>query len=213
MEQTITALKVQKRNPNRINVYLDGEFAFGLSRLVAAWLTVGQTLSDEKRASLQHQDTVEVAYLRALNLLSYRARSRAEIEKRLIEKGFTSEDVEVVLERLVQYGFVNDQRFAAEWVENRSTFRPRGRRLLTMELRQKGVDEEQIDAALQTASEESQLAYQAAVKYVRRINGADWQQFRQKLGGFLGRRGFSYNVIAEITRRVWDEQHTTITES
>ncbi|NTV35919.1 MAG: regulatory protein RecX [Anaerolineaceae bacterium] len=213
MEQTITALKVQRRNPNRINVYLDGEFAFGLSRLVAAWLSVGQKLSDEKRASLLHQDTVEVAYLRALNLLSYRARSQAEIEKRLIDKGFTSEDVEVVLERLVQYGFVNDQRFAADWVENRSTFRPRGRRLLTMELRQKGIDEEQIDAALQTVSEESDLAYQAAVKYMRKISDADWLKFRQKLGGFLGRRGFSYQVIAEITRKVWEEQQSTITES
>ena len=48
MDQKITALKAQKRNPNRINVYLDGIFAFGLARVVAAWLQVGQTLSDEK---------------------------------------------------------------------------------------------------------------------------------------------------------------------
>ena len=54
MNQKITALKAQKRNPNRVNVYLDGNFAFGVARIVAAWLNIGQELSPEKVASLHN---------------------------------------------------------------------------------------------------------------------------------------------------------------
>ncbi|PIZ25955.1 MAG: hypothetical protein COY47_03135, partial [Chloroflexi bacterium CG_4_10_14_0_8_um_filter_57_5] len=65
--QTITAIKPQKKNPRRVNVYLDGEFAFGLSKLIAAWLKVGQTLPEEKIASLQAEDERETVYQKALH--------------------------------------------------------------------------------------------------------------------------------------------------
>mgnify|MGYP000952684904 FL=1 len=71
MDRTITALTAQKKNPQRINVFLDGEFAFGLQRIVAAWLIVGQTLSEEKINQLRSDDQSEIAYQKAINLLSY----------------------------------------------------------------------------------------------------------------------------------------------
>ena len=58
----ITAIEVQKRSPNRVNIHLDGEFAFGLARIVAAWLRVGQDLSEEKIEQLQADDARERAY-------------------------------------------------------------------------------------------------------------------------------------------------------
>ena len=87
-ENRITALKVQKKNPNRVSIYLDDEFAFGVSRIVAAWLQVGQILSDEKIASLQQAENQEAALQRALLLLSYRPHSEAEIRKKLSGAGF-----------------------------------------------------------------------------------------------------------------------------
>ena len=83
MAKKITALKLQKRNKDRVNVYLDDEFAFGLSRIVAAWLRTGQELTEEKIAELQAQDNVEVALQRALNFLSYRPRSEEEVRRNL----------------------------------------------------------------------------------------------------------------------------------
>ena len=70
----ITAIEVQKKNPNRVNISLDDQFAFGLSRLAAAWLKVGQTLSEEKIADLQSADAREVAFQKAMRFLGYRAR-------------------------------------------------------------------------------------------------------------------------------------------
>jgi regulatory protein len=206
MERKISALKVQQRNPRRVNVYLDGEFAFGLERVAAAWLRIGQELSDEKIAQLQSVDEGEKAYQQALKLLSYRPRSIAEVRKRLEQRGIPESMLAEVVERLQRSGLLDDTRFARDWAENRSEFRPRSRRALTIEMRQRGVDDEAIAQAVAELDDDS-LAYQAAMKYSRRLNGLEWQVFRQKLIGFLGRRGFSYTVAAPVVRRVWDENH------
>lgn len=204
-ERKITALKVQKRNPNRVNVYLDGEFAFGLSRIVAAWLSIGQMLGAAKIQSLQQQETREAAYQRALMLLSYRARSEHEVRQKLAEKGFEPPVVDEVIERLKGERFIGDAEFARLWTENRSQFRPRSRRMLRYELKIKGVSEEHIEKALETADDEGALAYQAGVRYARRLAGADQELFRKRLAGFLARRGFSYGTIAPVIRRIWSE--------
>ena len=207
MDYRITALSVQKRNPNRVNVYLDGEFAFGLARIVAAWLQVGQTLSDAQAQTLQQKDTDEVAFQAALKLINVRARSEAEIRDRLVKKGFNEAAVESTLERLRQASLVDDEQFAQAWVENQTTFRPRGRMALRLELRQKGIGDELIQKTLEEATDEESLAYQAAQKAARRWETLEWREFRVKLSQFLGRRGFSYGTAAPVVKRVWDELH------
>jgi regulatory protein len=206
MARIITGLKVQKRNQRRVNVYLDGEFAFGLERIVAAWLYVGQELSEEKISSLQDEDQREAAYQKALNFIQYRERSEAEVQQHLKEQNLSEEIAGQVIERLRRSGLVNDQRFAQAWIENRSEFHPRSRRALAYELRQKGIDPGAIQDALQDVDEE-QLAFQAAVKQFRKFQTLEWPDFRQKMLGFLARRGFSYEVSASAAARVWEEQH------
>ena len=163
----ITALQVQKRNPNRVNLHLDGEFAFGLARIVAAWLRVGQELSDEKIEQLQSEDARERAYQQAMLFLSYRARSESEIRQNLRKHEIPDSVIEQTLDRLRQDGLANDNQFARAWVENRSTFRPRSRRLMALELRQKGLNEEAVSSAVADA-DDAALAYEAAQKKVAR---------------------------------------------
>ncbi len=200
----VTAMKAQKRNPQRVNIYLDGEFAFGLARITAAWLQIGQQLSDEKIAQLKAQDSHEAAYQKALGFLDYRPRSSAEVRKNLEKHGHKPEVIEQVLERLKRSGLMNDVQFAQTWVDNRSEFRPRGRRLLSLELRQKGLDDEIIETAL-SGLDEAELAYQAALKYQRKLQGMPKPDFRRKLAGFLARRGFGYDDIEPVLERVWQE--------
>lgn len=208
MDREITALKAQKKNPNRISVYLDGEYAFGLARIVAAWLHIGQQLSEAEIERLKQQDTLEVAYLKALHFLSYRPRSEVEVLRKLNEHGYSEAVVEATIQRLKDNRYLGDEQFAQTWVENRSTFKPRSKRMLAMELRQKGVGEDVIEQALAGTEDESSLAYQSAVKYARRLAGADWETFRKRLGAYLMRRGFSYGTIAPVLRQVWDETQT-----
>lgn len=204
MNGKITALQAQKRNPNRVNVYLDGEYAFGLSRIVAAWLQIGQFLDEQKINSLLEQDALEVGFQKALNFISYRPRSAQEVQRRLKDYGYNEEQVEAILERLKQAKLVEDTEFARLWVENRSEFRPRSQRVMRIELLQKGISEEEIQTALGDVKEDSALAYQAAIRYARRLRGLEWREFRERLGAFLVRRGFDYGTLNPVVRQVWD---------
>lgn len=205
MDRTITGLKAQKRNPNRINVYLDGEYAFAVARIVGAWLFVGQVLSDERIVDLRHQDTREVAYQRAVRVLSYRPRSEKEVQRKLAESGFDQDVIVETIDRLRGAGLLGDPQFAHTWVENRSTFRPRSRRFLALELRQKGVADDVIQKALEETADEDQLAYQAALRRIRRWAGLDWAAFRERLTAYLGRLGFSYGTINAVVLKIWSD--------
>ena len=202
----ITGLKVQKRNKDRVNVYLDGEYAFGLSRIVAAWLHNGQELSEEKIAELKAQDDVEVALQRALNYLSYRPRSEREVRQNLKKHKFHEGVIDEIIERLKRGGLVNDSSFAELWVENRSEFRPRGGRMLRQELRQKGVPDEVISEVVSDL-DETGLALKAARKKGRRYRTLEYEDFQKKLYGFLARRGFHYGTISVVVPKVWEEFH------
>lgn len=206
MSGTITALKVQARNSNRVNVFLDGEFAFGLARITAAWLRLGQVLSDEKILELKQQDEQEVVYLKALHLLEYRPRAEEEIRRRLSKKEIPEEVINQVIERLRRNNLVNDEQFAQAWVENRSAFRPRSRKALQYEMRQKGISGAAIEQALTDLEiNEEELAYQAALKQSRKLTQLDKMDFRRKLFSFLARRGFSYGTSAPVVEKIWKE--------
>jgi regulatory protein len=213
MVQRITAIEPQQKDPQRVNVYLDGEFAFGLTGIVAAWLKVGQDLSEEKIASLKVADDHEVTYQKALHFLSYRPRSSAEVRQNLTKRGVSEILIEETVNRLQKAGLVNDEAFARAWVENRNTFRPSGKPALRIELRRKGLSDEIVQSVLDAQVNEEMLAFEAARKYARRLAGLEWLKFRQRLGGFLTRRGFAYSVVAPVVSKVWKETQTADTGS
>lgn len=206
MQHKITALTVQKRNRNRVNVYLDGNFAFGLACIVAAWLRVGQELNDEKIEQLKAEDEFEVAYQKTLNFLGYRSRSAVELKQYLRKNNIKPDNAQRIIDKLRQSNLINDRQFASTWVENRSEHRPRGARLLAIELKQFGIDPEIIQDSI-TGIDEEALAYQAALKQSRKYERLEWVEFRKKMFGFLSRRGFNYDTSNEIIRQVWNEIH------
>jgi regulatory protein len=205
MAGTITALVAQKRNKERVNVYLDGEFAFGLALIEALKLHKGQQLSDDDIARLKALDEIEVAHDRALNFLSYRPRSSEEVRRNLHQKEFAEQTIETVIERLTGAGLLDDAAFARYWVDNRERFEPRSRRALRYELRQKGVPDAATQAALDDLDEED-AAYRAASARLRRYARADEETFRKGLGNFLSRRGFAYGIVRDVLDRLWQEQ-------
>lgn len=207
MVKTITALKVQKKNHQRLNVHLDGEFAFGLSRFIAAWLQVGQELDEEDIAELLSDDEIETAYQKSLKYIGYRIRTTSEVEQHLRKKETNPVVIEQVLERLINKGLLNDKNFALQWIENRNEFRPRSHRMLVLELRRKGISSEIIQEVIENTQPEDELAYLAAKKRIRRYAHLDWQDFQRKLGSHLARRGFSYSTIKPVVHKVWTENN------
>lgn len=204
MAGEITALKYQKKNPDRVSVYLDGRFAFGLPAIVAARLKVGQELSDAEAGALQAEGDQDKAYNRALDYLSYRPRSRREIDLYLQKRDVPADQIEAILGRLERAGLLDDEAFAHFWVENRERFRPRGLRALRYELRNKGVSDEIIDLALE-AVDAQESAYRSAAKKARQLGDQDERTFYRKMIAYLSRRGFAYEVAREVTDRYWSE--------
>jgi regulatory protein len=199
---TITALRQQKRNHERVNVFLDGEFAFGLPLDAALSLRVGDALSDERIEALRELDEYDKAKNAALRLLTYRPRSSAEIRRKLQEKQFDDNLIQRVIERLGELRLLDDEAFARYWLEQRERFKPRSAYLLRQELRQKGVPSDIVERVLDDV-DEAASALKAAQQRARRYAHLPFEEFQQKLGGYLQRRGFNYALARDAVGAAW----------
>jgi regulatory protein len=208
LKSKITEIKAGKSlRLKRSSIFLDDRFAFSLDNTVILKekLQVGQTLSEKEVELLAGADRFERCLNAALLFLGYRPRSEAETRTRLQKHGYTGGEINRVIERLKSLKLLNDAAFAEYWKENRTSFKPRGQRMLKSELRRKGVDPGTISEAVE-GIDELENARQAAVAKARSLPVTDYQVFRQKLGGYLQRRGFDYGVISKIVKQVWEER-------
>jgi regulatory protein len=205
----ITALEQQAHHPERINLSIDGRFALGISAelMLKMGLHIDQELSTEELEELKSAEAVQQAVEHAINYLSFRPRSQAEVRLYLRKKETPPEIIEAALERLQRLDYVNDKAFTSFWVENREQFNPRGSRALRNELRLKGVDREIVEEMVDEEHDE-ELALRAARKkaaLLLQASDMDYTKFRNRLGGFLQRRGFSYEVVSHVVRALWQE--------
>src|SRR3984893_14251879 len=205
----ITDLEPQANNAERVNVYVDGRFLLGVNAVIVLRmeLRIGQELLPEQLEQLRSEEAEQQAVDRALNYLSFRPRSRAEVRRYLQRKETPPYIIDAALERLDRLDFVNDRAFVEFWVENRDKFNPRGARALKNELRMKGVERDIVDELVDKDQDE-ELALRAARKKATSLAhqpGIDYSTFRNKLGAFLQRRGFGYEVMTHTVKSLWNE--------
>jgi regulatory protein len=205
----ITALQPQANNPERVSIFVDGQFLQGANTLLVyqMGLATGQELTQEQLTQLRDEETLQKAVDRALNFLSFRPRSREEVRRYLKGKAVEPEVIEAVMQRLDRLDLVNDHDFASFWIENREQFSPRGAQALKNELRMKGVKRDIIDE-LVSGEQDEDLAMQAARKkafsLIQQPN-IDYATFYRRLGSFLQRRGFDYEVTSRTVKTLWQE--------
>ena len=201
----ITALQ-ETKGRNRVNLFLDGKFAFSLSAdfVSSKNLECDQSMTDEEINALSKSYLYQRCLTVATNFLSYRPRSTSELRTKLKRRGFDDDTQTKVLESLRAKGLLDDSAFAEFWTGNRASFSPRSRSLTRIELRKKGVSTEVIERAVESIDDKDS-AYRAASGRLRSIRWSDHEQFRRRLGGYLQRRGFGYGVISATLERVWNE--------
>ena len=201
----MTAIEKQERR-RRYNVFVNGEFALALEPevLAGSGLRIDEPVMPERLRELAVEDLRKRALDGALRLLAARPRSEAEVRERLVRRGLPHDIIVHTLERLREYGYVNDAEFARFWVESRSGANPRGRYVVQRELRTKGVDQDTADAAMEALTEE-RSARKTAQKKVRSLRGLEYQEFRTRLTGYLVRRGFGYDVVRQTVNDLWKE--------
>ena len=198
MARQITAITPQKRNRNRYNVYIDDEYAFSVSSKIAMTLHAGQPVDENRLESLKRADEREQAFERSLHYLSFRARSRKEIVCYLEKRGFGPEAARSAISRLEDYGYIDDEAFAALWIESRRKHRPRGSFALRHELAEKGVEKTIIDQAL-GGYDESGAARDAVSKKILQWSGLPEWERKAKIYNFLKQRGFSFETCREVS--------------
>lgn len=208
-----TDVSPQEHDAERVSVFVDGSFAFGCQAIVwlASGLRIGDEVTQERLDALRADDGIQAIKDRALRLLAARPRSRAELERKLAHPGpkRVAPDpalVRAALDRLVELGYLDDAAFAAFWVEQRDRFRPKGAAALRAELRERGVDRDAIDATIAPENDLDRAVDAARVRAERFAArpGVDFRAFRDQLGPFLARRGFSYDIARQAVVALWE---------
>ncbi len=208
VKKVITAIERQKHHPKRCSLFLDGEFVCGLDEeiILGLRLKVGQEIDEVEVNRAIFKEEVRKAKNYALTLLTYRSRSCWELRDRLKKKDYDEKVVEEVIGQLQEMKFLDDNRFARSWAESRSLNKPIGRRLLERELQRKGIDKdiiEEVSRATFDKYNEEQLALALAKKRLKSYSKADELTRRRRLYGYLGRRGFSPDVISQVLKELF----------
>lgn len=197
---TLTKLDSHPARPGKQRVYIDDKYAFELSRksILAMKIVEGEELGPERLRQLQGAAVREAA----IGLLARRERSRSELRLALKRKSFDIGIIELVLDGIEKEGLQSDARFASSWVETRRRLSPRGKAALAFELRQKGIDDGQAAQALARYKDEHErdaLRDLIESRLSRWSNSPDdRQKVKQRLLGFLTRRGFAYEDIRAV---------------
>jgi len=143
----------------------------------------------------------------ALHFLSYRARSEQEVRDRLKRGDFSPEAIDATVVRLNEWRYLDDADFARRWVESRSRGKPRGQRLLQQELRQKGIDAETSKQVIAEADlDEAAAATELARKRLSTMGGEDPVAIKRKIGAYLARRGYGFDVARKALELATGEQ-------
>jgi regulatory protein len=148
-------------------------------------------------------------YNQALHFLSYRTRSEKEIRDKLKTKQVDSQIIEKIIAKLKEKKFINDEEFARQWIENRNRFKPRSQRLIRMELKQKGISDEILEAVIHDksllANSDLEQAKKLTEKRIGKLKGLSKQEIYEKLGRYLATKGFNWNTIKKAIDEILDK--------
>ncbi|MBU0991872.1 MAG: RecX family transcriptional regulator [Proteobacteria bacterium] len=207
MKGIVTDIKYQKRNASRVNIFIDGDYAFSVPLLSASSLKPGQKLSPSEIDAFRHEHDVYKAYSTAIGYLTRSPRSKSEIETHLRGKKFSKPIIEQTIQKLEGNTYINDETYARIFVENRERFHPRSTFALRFELKQKGVKENIINQVLESAND-LELAWKAVKGKLYRWQALPENQLKEKILSFLSRRGFNYDIANDTLEKVLDSLKT-----
>lgn len=205
---TITALVAQQQPRRRVNLFIDGEFALGISHttLIRERLAVGVIIDAARWDRLAAAESADRALNYAMTLLERSPRTAHQLLQKLQRHEFDTPIIEQTLTRLTELGLIDDADYAQRWIAARARLRPRGRLALQAELRARGIAADVVQQAIterDPADESAQLHALAEQMLPRYLHSPDWATFQRRFGGFLARRGFDAGAIRRLLPQLW----------
>ncbi|MDP6397074.1 MAG: RecX family transcriptional regulator [Candidatus Marinimicrobia bacterium] len=203
----ITAIKVNKKRPNRRSIFIDGQFAFTVSEGIFFQhnLEEGGELSDKQIKELTTAEEFDKAKQAAVNLLSYRPRSIKEVSNRLVQKGWDLDLADRVTEELVDKGYLNDEEFAAMFARDRAKNKCLGPVAIKSELIKAGVAQKLIEQTIETVY--SKYPADELIQRLMKKRGIDLdvpleKQEKQRFINLLKRKGFTWDQMESVVRNL-----------
>lgn len=189
--KTITDIKPQVKNPSRVSVYLNGSYYCGLDLQTAVKyrLKVGQEIEEDTLVEIQKNSELQACFDSALNLITSTVKTEREITSRLQKKGYLEETCKAAVEKLKNYGYVDDGEYAKRYVSTYS--KTQGKRLIGLRLKQKGVSEKEVEIAISGIENQQEQARVLAEKYLK--NKPLDKKNLQKCYKYLLSKGFDYD--------------------
>ncbi|MFQ9883386.1 MAG: recombination regulator RecX [Clostridium sp.] len=203
---SITEISVQKKNKNRCNIYIDNIFAFGVSNelIYKENLKVGMIIDEEKLKKIAYEENLINCKETALKIIERSYKTKKEMEKRLLEKGYNLEEINETLKFLERYNFINDESYTKAFIKNKT--KTQGKQKIKYALKNKGVSEEIIEEELSNLDmkkEKEKANILALKKYnilIKREN--DKYKINEKIIRFLISRGYNYEVAKDAVKEM-----------
>ena len=195
----ITALKEQLKNKKRVSVYLDGEFYCGLDLITVMKyrLKVGEYIEENRLVEIQYEAELQACFDRALSFISSSIKTQKQIKDKLLSLGYLDEIVEKSIEKLKNYGYVDDGDYAKRFA---STYKGvKGKKLIKLELRRKGVSEKDAENAVDDIESQQQACDNLAEKYLK--NKEKDQKNLLKCYKYLLSKGFDYDEAKQAVEK------------
>ena len=201
----ITSIKTQKRKKDRVSIFIDDKFSFGISNDTSYkfGLSVGMEITDEFINEVLMKEEERKVLDSALNYLSYRARSEKEVYTRLTQKEYPQDFILKAIAYCKEYGYINDKEFALSFIRDKTNLNKYGPKKLRYELYRKGVSQNIIDQVLVPDKDvEYEMALELGLKRLDKYKKDNKDAIYRKLGGFLQRKGYSHDIVYKVLREI-----------
>ncbi len=202
----ITAVTQQKKNENRLSVYIDNKFAFGITRVDALYYHIkeGEEISPERYNNILEELIYAKARDKAIKLLGFSLRTEKELLQKLGEE-YSVEICTRVIDMLKGYGYIDDEEYAKAYINDSYNYKGWGSRKIKVQLKNKGIAEEKIEKALDEAVfDEVEKAYSLLKKRLKGNTTLDYKE-RAKHYRYLASRGFDYDIINSAFLKLAEE--------
>ena len=199
---TISAVEPQKRKKDRYNIFAGGDYicSLGAESIVVFGIKEGVQIDIEKLNNAVEADNTQYAFDSAVNLLSFKMRTKKEIFDKLLDKKIDEEAVKKAVAKLEDYGYIDDEKYAVLFVESAVSEARYGKKVVEYKLKQKGISDDIIDKAILIFNED--LERQTASKHYSMLKSKykkeEPMKRKSKIYSNMARRGFSYDIINSL---------------
>lgn len=206
----ITNIETQKRNEERVNIYIDNEFAFACYKEIV----YKECLKKDMEVELERLRKIieEEEFLKcknsALRIVEKTYKTEKEMIDKLLQKGYEGIIIEKTIVFLKEYNFLNDEKYSLMYARDKSKIQ--GKNKIKYSLMKKGIDKDTIENTLESMdnSVEEETAYNLAIKKYRILSKKENDKYKlnQKLIRFLLGKGYDYGLIKSVIKKVTNEE-------